>query len=194
MMTRTRLLAAASLSALAAPAFADTESQPRADGPDEVIVVTSTALSLGTDDVAGSVTVLGQNELRRTFNNNIGDTLDSLPGLSSSFYGPAAGRPVVRGLDADRVRLLINGLDVLDASREGADHAVAAELFGAEGIEVLRGPAAIASPYRERAAVRRGQDNRTATAATKRRDRRQAPEHRALAIDAGELMGGIVHL
>jgi iron complex outermembrane recepter protein len=144
MMTRTRLLAAASLSALAAPAFADADAQTRSDGPDEVIVVTSTALALGSDDVAGSVTVLGQNELRRTFNNNIGDTLDSLPGLSSSFYGPAAGRPVVRGLDADRVRLLINGLDVLDASREGADHAVAAELFGAEGIEVLRGPAAIA--------------------------------------------------
>ena len=48
MMTRTRMLAAASLSALTAPAFADTGAQTRSDGPDEVIVVTSTALALGS--------------------------------------------------------------------------------------------------------------------------------------------------
>ena len=53
-------------------------------------------------------------------------SISTLPGInSSSYYGPNASRPVIRGLDGDRVRILQNGLGVFDASGTSVDHAVA---------------------------------------------------------------------
>jgi iron complex outermembrane receptor protein len=111
---------------------------------DDVVVVNATPLGLTSDEVVGSVTVIGEDELVSAFNGNIADTLQSEPGISSSYFGPAAGRVIVRGLDAERVRMLVNGMGGLDAASSSPDHAVTSEVFGAEQIEVLRGAAAIA--------------------------------------------------
>ena len=73
----------------------------------------------------------------------LGETLDGLPGVSASGFGPNASRPVIRGLDGDRVRLLDNGGAVVDASNLSFDHAVAIDPLVVERIEVLRGPAAL---------------------------------------------------
>ena len=73
----------------------------------------------------------------------LGETLDGLPGVSASGFGPNASRPVIRGLDGDRVRLLDNGGAVIDASNLSFDHAVAIDPLVVERIEVLRGPAAL---------------------------------------------------
>jgi len=109
-----------------------------------VIVVRSAPLQLKSEEMVGSVGVVSANQIERDLNGNIADTLDRLPGVNSTYFGPAAGRPIVRGLGADRVRMLINGLGALDASSASPDHAVSAEALGAQQIEVLRGPAAIA--------------------------------------------------
>lgn len=139
-----RLMTAASLSALAAAPAALGQSADVPVAETDVITVTSTPLSVTTDEVVGSVTVLSEDRLIELFSGNIGDTLDALPGVSSSYFGPAAGRPILRGLADDRVRVLINGVGALDASTSSPDHAVAGEVLGARGVEVLRGPAAIA--------------------------------------------------
>lgn len=139
-----RLMTAAAVSALcAAPAFAETSATETSAEPD-VITVSSTPLRLQSDEVVGSVTVLSEDRLVELLDGNIADTLDALPGVSSSYFGPASGRPVIRGLSEDRVAVLINGLTAMDASSASPDHAVAGEVLGARGVEVLRGPAAIA--------------------------------------------------
>ena len=142
-----RLTGAAAVGAiLSAPALAQEPGAAAASAPTQadVITVTSSPLGLQSDEVVGSVTVLGEDTLTVLFDGNIADTLDALPGVSSSYFGPASGRPIIRGLGDDRVRVLINGLGALDASASSPDHAVAAEVLGARGVDVLRGPAAIA--------------------------------------------------
>jgi iron complex outermembrane receptor protein len=73
----------------------------------------------------------------------LGETLDGLPGVSATYFGPHANRPVIRGQDGDRIRLLNNGGASLDASALSFDHAVPLDPLVIERIEVLRGPAAL---------------------------------------------------
>lgn len=73
----------------------------------------------------------------------LGDTLDGLPGVAASGFGPQSSRPVIRGLDGDRIRLLDNGGASADASNLSFDHAVAVDPLVVERLEVLRGPAAL---------------------------------------------------
>src|SRR5262249_55418674 len=74
----------------------------------------------------------------------LGETLDHAPGVSSSFYGAGASRPIIRGLGDDRVRVLQNGVGAIDAASASPDHAVTSDGLDAERIEVLRGAAALA--------------------------------------------------
>jgi iron complex outermembrane receptor protein len=74
---------------------------------------------------------------------SIGETLARQPGVSSSFFGPGASRPIIRGMGGDRVRVLEGGIGVGDASSTSPDHAVALESRTAERIEVIRGPATL---------------------------------------------------
>jgi iron complex outermembrane receptor protein len=69
--------------------------------------------------------------------------LNNLPGVAASSFGPNASRPVIRGLDAERVRIMQNGVGILDASSLSFDHAVAIDPLVIEQIDVVRGPAAL---------------------------------------------------
>jgi len=138
---RTTLLLAVSASALITAAGGGS-AQTLTDDV-ETITVTSSALLVERDSVTGSVDVLDRDELIRSMAGNIAQSLERLPGVSTTFSGPASGRPVIRGLGSERVRVLINGLDGLDASSSSPDHAVAVDVLGSTGVEVLRGPAAI---------------------------------------------------
>lgn len=73
----------------------------------------------------------------------LGETLAGLPGVNSTWFGPGAGRPIIRGLGGDRIRILENGAGTIDASAVGPDHAVSVEPFLVERIEVVRGPASL---------------------------------------------------
>ena len=73
----------------------------------------------------------------------LGDTLDSLPGVANSSFGPNVGRPVIRGLDGDRVQILQNGGANMDVSGLSFDHAVPLDPLTTERIELLRGPATL---------------------------------------------------
>lgn len=87
--------------------------------------------------------VLSGERLLRQREATLGATLDGLPGVASSGFGPAVGRPVVRGQDGDRVTILSNGSASLDASSLSQDHAVPLEPLVLDRIELLRGPAAL---------------------------------------------------
>lgn len=73
----------------------------------------------------------------------LGETLNEQPGVSSTYFGPGASRPVIRGLGGDRIRILQDGVGASDASNVSPDHAVSVDPGSARQIEVVRGPATL---------------------------------------------------
>lgn len=90
-----------------------------------------------------STTSLSGHELQKRRETSLGDTLANEAGVNTSTFGPGASRPVIRGLDGDRIRILQNGLGTLDASSQSVDHAVPIDTLNVERIEVVRGPMAL---------------------------------------------------
>lgn len=109
----------------------------------EEIVVTASANARNPLDLATPTTSLSGQELALRQSSSLGETLSGEPGISSTFFGPGASRPVIRGLAGDRVRMLEGGIGTGDASGTSADHAVTVDPAQAERIEVLRGPATL---------------------------------------------------
>ncbi|VUD69122.1 putative TonB-dependent receptor [Thalassocella blandensis] len=89
------------------------------------------------------VTVISDETLRDKSGATIGETLASFAGINNASFGPAVGRPVIRGQQGARVTVLQNSTSVADASNVSPDHAVVSEAILAEGIEVLRGPSTL---------------------------------------------------
>ncbi len=110
---------------------------------EETIIVTASPVGARADELLQGVTVIGEGDLVEDVAGGLGDVLASIPGISTTAFGPAASRPVIRGLGGDRVRMLVNGVGIMDASTASPDHAVTAEALEATRIEVVRGPAAI---------------------------------------------------
>ena len=133
-------LALALMLAFAAPASALAQQAPTLPA----VTVSASALSLGSDDMSTPVTVLEGDELVRTREATLGETLAGQPGSTSSHFGAGASRPIIRGMDGPRVKVLSDGAEVQDASTISPDHAVASEPMLAEQVEVLRGPSALA--------------------------------------------------
>ncbi len=102
-----------------------------------------TANPLGATQLIAPTAQLSGDALTRRQADSLGETLDGLPGVSTTTYGPMVGRPIIRGMDGDRVRLLQNGVAAFDASSLSYDHAVPQEPLSVERIEIVRGPAAL---------------------------------------------------
>jgi iron complex outermembrane receptor protein len=109
----------------------------------ETVVVTATPLASALSDVVQPVSILTGSELAERMQPTLGETLAQQPGVSSTYFGPGASRPVIRGLGGDRIRVLQSGLGAADASSTSPDHAVSFDPLGAEQIEVVRGPATL---------------------------------------------------
>jgi len=106
------------------------------------------AVSAGTEarpvsEVAQPIAVLSADKLEATQQPSLGATIAGEPGVSTTSFGPAVGRPVLRGLGNDRVRVLSNGTDAGDMSAGEPDHAVDVDTSNAERIEILRGAATL---------------------------------------------------
>ncbi len=110
---------------------------------EETVIISATSGARASSELAQAVSELSGADLLAEAQPTLGQTLDALPGVSSTYFGPAASRPIIRGLGGDRVRIMTNGLDVGDASSASPDHAVAAEPVGVDRIEVVRGPATL---------------------------------------------------
>lgn len=149
-MRRPLFLFSASVLALtlAAPAFAQTQPAAAPDAAEEgdvsELVVTGSPFPVSLDTVTSSITIVGRDQLDVAAPSGLGDLLAGQPGLRSTFYGPGASRPVIRGLSGPRVLVLQNGVGLVDASALSPDHAVASDPGEASRIEVLRGPSTLA--------------------------------------------------
>ncbi len=132
----------------ALPAFASEppaapDGQSGAHGQPSPEIVVSAPFARERDTLATAVTVLQGDALQLQQRSTIGETLARQPGVSSTFFGPNASRPILRGLDSGRVRVLTDGIGSFDVSNTSVDHAVAINPLTADRIEILRGPAAL---------------------------------------------------
>ena len=87
--------------------------------------------------------VLGGQELTKEMQGTLGATLEYQPGIALRSFGPGPARPVVRGLDGDRVLVVEDGLRMGDLSSQSGDHGVNVNPASATSIEVVRGPATL---------------------------------------------------
>lgn len=157
--SRLALATALGLAGLAQPALAQTaeaaqRSEPlaevaaeddlhnrQADDQGNIIVSASGLKEL---DVLAGTSVLEAREIQRDgVNGQIGDLLAKLPGVSATSFAPGSSRPVLRGQQGERVRVLIDGVGTADVSNTSVDHATTIEPITVERIEVLRGPAVL---------------------------------------------------
>ena len=109
----------------------------------EEVLVTASPDARGQSEVAQPTSVLTGEELDLRLAPTLGETLSEQPGVTSTYFGPGASRPVIRGLGGDRIRVLSDGIGSGDASTTSPDHAVSLDPISAERIEVLRGPATL---------------------------------------------------
>ncbi len=150
-----RFFASSTLAALCAvgiPAFAQQAASPStpANAPasrDSTQVLPEVQVTTHADENAEGQLwhpeqVLSGDALRRQQAPSLGETLDNQPGISSSGVA-AASRPVLRGMDGPRVRILQNGMASQDLSALSPDHAVGLSAASARQVEIVRGPAAL---------------------------------------------------
>lgn len=100
-------------------------------------------LPVVTDQFA-TVTVVPNDDIRRNGAATLGDLLFSRPGITGSSFAPgASSRPIIRGLDVNRVRIQENGIGANGASDLGEDHFVPTDPLTTDQVEVIRGPATL---------------------------------------------------
>src|SRR5687767_4721946 len=129
-------------SIVSAPAWAaDTDSSK--DKDIQQVIITATPLRESAFETAQPAALLGGDELIRARSTSLGETLESQPGISATYFGPQASRPVIRGLGGERVQVYEDGGEALDVSALSNDHSVTIDPLVAERVEVVRGPATL---------------------------------------------------
>jgi iron complex outermembrane receptor protein len=164
--SRLALAAGLGFAASAAPALADdtasaattsSAEQPASGAPastveddlhnrqgdyDGTIIVS--AAGLKELDLLAGTSVLEIKDIQRdAATGQIGDLLTKIPGVSATSFAPGSSRPVLRGQQGERVRVLVDGIGTSDVSNTSVDHATTIEPITVERIEVLRGPAVL---------------------------------------------------
>ncbi|HET9428220.1 MAG TPA: TonB-dependent receptor [Allosphingosinicella sp.] len=145
---RALLLAASAVGLVPAAAQPPVPAEGQTDAEDHVHQDTEEAIVITAPFVrdlnllAGTATLSGS-ELVRDMRPQLGETLTRLPGVSATSFGPGASRPVLRGFQGERVRVLVDGIGSIDVSNTSADHAVTIDPITSDRIEVLHGPAVL---------------------------------------------------
>lgn len=117
------------------------------------IEVRSTHISLDEIIITASPTASGfryqpdkrftGEDLQRRSEASFGEMLNGESGVTMRSMGSAPARPVIRGLDGDRILVLQNGERMGDISETSADHSIALDPLAASRVEVVRGPASL---------------------------------------------------
>ena len=123
------------------PSDTATSSDPNVQLPN--ITVTASPLAEPGAELIQPSAVLSGPELDDRRGNTLGETVNQIPGVQSSYFGAGVGRPIIRGLEGARVQVLEGGISSLDLSGASNDHAVTIDPFLADQIEVLKGPSTL---------------------------------------------------
>lgn len=106
------------------------------------IVITGSAFSSDNRQNSTSIATVTKEELLYNPSTNIIDALSKVPGVSQITTGPAISKPVIRGLSANRVVTLSNGVKQ-QGQQWGDEHGIEIDQYSAERVEILRGPASL---------------------------------------------------
>lgn len=106
------------------------------------IVITGSAFSSDNRQNSTSIATVTKDELLYNPSTNIIDALSKVPGVSQITTGPAISKPVIRGLSANRVVTLNNGVKQ-QGQQWGDEHGIEIDQYSAERVEILRGPASL---------------------------------------------------
>ncbi len=109
----------------------------------DALTIESSPLGTKSNKSTQAWSVLTDKELERAKGTTIAETLMDTPGVSQTHFGPSANRPIIRGMDKFRVRVLQNGTDSFDVSAQSEDHAVPIDPLMVDRIEILRGSSAL---------------------------------------------------
>ena len=109
----------------------------------EALTIKSSPLGVSTKNVTQAWSVLTDEKLDKAKGVTIADTLSDTPGISQTTFGPTANRPMIRGLDKFRIRMLQNGTDTFGVSAQSEDHVVPIDPLMVDRIEVLRGASSL---------------------------------------------------
>ena len=82
-------------------------------------------------------------DLQKRSEASFGEMLNGEPGVAMRSMGSMPSRPVIRGLDGDRILILENGERMGDISETSADHSIALDPLAVNRMEVVRGPASL---------------------------------------------------
>src|SRR5699024_7513866 len=105
-------LCLALLAALVVPLAAHAQEDPRHPEPTDLdsVIVRASPLAKSAEDLTQPVEVLAGERLDEMKAASLGETVNRLPGIQSSYHGPGVGRPIIRGMDGARVQVLSDGL------------------------------------------------------------------------------------
>lgn len=106
------------------------------------VIVTATGFPTEASRTPLPSTTLGPQQLRRDNSVSLAHTLDELPGVRDLSTGAEVGKPVIRGLSGDRVKVLENGLPLSYYSWSDED-GPSMDARMADRVEVIRGPASV---------------------------------------------------
>ncbi|QQS33482.1 MAG: TonB-dependent receptor [Acidobacteriota bacterium] len=124
----------------------DVEIELSAGGISENVTVTATRTQISTDETPVPVSIVGREEIERKAVNTIGDVFRTLPGTSTVNEGAFQVRPRIRGLDSNRVLILVDG-ERLNNSRTSTGQSGVeiglVETSQIETIEVVRGSGSV---------------------------------------------------
>lgn len=143
------LLGVAAAALVPAAVQAQTQTTPQAgksarpaDDRNDVIV-TASPFATFSDDNPTIVAKVNRDSIIASGGASIADSLATIPGVSATSFASGASRPIIRGMDATRVRLLEDGASSSDVSDIGPDHGIPIDPLSAQSIEVVRGPATL---------------------------------------------------
>lgn len=126
-----------------AMALAQTAAQQAQPQEAETIIVTASPVAGAPDRFATIVTQVKRSDIIQSGGANLADALRDVPGVANTSFAAGASRPVIRGMDAFRVKVLENGINASDVSEVGPDHGVPIDPLSAREIEVVRGAATL---------------------------------------------------
>ena len=108
---------------------------------DEIVV--SAPFQGSEAETALPINMLTGEALQRQVEGEIGATLRNQIGIHNTSFGPSVGQTVIRGQSGNRVQILQNSVNNIDASSVSPDHTNGVEPALASRIEVIRGPATL---------------------------------------------------
>ena len=109
----------------------------------EQVTVTATGSAEAVGSSYQSVTSVAALELAQRNPTSIGEALEYQLGIAKRSFGPASGRPVIRGFDGDRVLVLQNGLRLGGIASQSADEVEPIDVLSLDRLEIVKGPATL---------------------------------------------------